>query len=145
MATHQRREGLVVHADRCSGCRICLMVCSLGHEGAVAPSLARLSVQHDPFEDDHPSVDVCLQCRNAPCQRACTRGAITRREPKAALVVNADACDCCGACELACRLGMIRRRTPAGPAYKCDLCNGVPQCAAHCPQRAIVYMKAGSE
>lgn len=134
---------LTVDASRCSGCRDCEMVCTLAHEGLSAPSLARLTVRHDPFADDHPEVFVCPQCRGPECVLACPRGAISADERTGARVVEPDLCDGCGLCVKACHLGMIWVDADTRIARKCDLCDGEPQCVLHCPQNVIAYRKKG--
>lgn len=130
---------LVVDPSRCAGCRDCEMVCALGHEGLVAPSLARLVVVHDAFADDHPDLLVCPQCTGPECMFACPRGAIVVDAGTGARVVDEDLCDGCGLCVRACHLGMIRLHPRNKKAFTCDLCDGAPLCVSHCPQRAIRY------
>jgi Fe-S-cluster-containing hydrogenase component 2 len=132
---------LAVDSSRCSGCRDCEMVCSLVHEGEVIPSLALLRVRHDAFDDDHPDVSVCPQCRGPECLLACPRGAIVIDEGTGARVVEAELCDGCGLCVKACHLGMIWLDRRGAKARKCDLCDGEPQCVLHCPQKALAYRR----
>jgi Fe-S-cluster-containing hydrogenase component 2 len=124
---------------RCSGCRDCEMVCSLVHDGQVAPSRALLTVRHDPFADDHPTILVCPQCTGPECLLACPRGAIVADERTGARVVDQQACDGCGVCVKACHLGMIWIDERTRTARTCDLCDGEPQCVLHCPQKVLTY------
>ena len=41
-------------------------------------------------------------------------------------------CINCGACYDACPLGVIKEHPDRPVAYKCDLCDGTPQCVAFC-------------
>jgi len=130
-----------VDAARCSGCRDCQMVCSLTHEGQVAPSRARLLIHHDLFNEDHPRVLVCRQCREPDCLTACPRGAIVVHQTTGARTVDAAVCDGCGVCVQACEFGMIWVDEDAATARTCDLCEGDPQCVAFCPQKVLSYRK----
>ena len=130
---------LVADRSRCSGCRLCEMVCSLTHEGSVAPSRATLAVRQDVFVDEHPEVLVCPQCLGPECRLACPRGAIVVAEGTGARVVIDELCDGCGICVGACHLGMIHVDGVSGKARKCDLCEGDPQCVAFCPQKVLTY------
>ncbi|NPV59491.1 MAG: hypothetical protein HPY75_07495 [Actinobacteria bacterium] len=61
-------------ADRCVGCRTCQMVCSLTHDGACGPSLARVSVEAEGLRlraEFNPECDEC-----AACAGHCPYGAI---------------------------------------------------------------------
>jgi carbon-monoxide dehydrogenase iron sulfur subunit len=128
---------LVADPTGCSGCRLCEMVCSLTHEGVVAPSRATLTVSQDVFVDEHAQVLVCPQCAGPECLLACPRGAIAVAEVTGARVVVDELCDGCGICAQACHLGMIRVDAVTGKARKCDLCDGDPQCVASCPQKVL--------
>ena len=48
-------------------------------------------------------------------------------------------CTACGLCEKACHLGMIHVDAASKKAFKCDLCDGEPQCVTYCPQRVLTY------
>lgn len=130
---------LTVDAAKCSGCRTCEMACSLIHEGVVIPALARLTVRHDVFHEDHPTVLVCPQCLGPECLLACPQGAIGVDEKTGARVVDEERCDGCGICVKACHLGMIHLEPRSKKAYKCDLCGGRPACVEYCPQAVISY------
>jgi anaerobic carbon-monoxide dehydrogenase iron sulfur subunit len=115
------------------------MVCSLGHEGLVAPGLARIWVERDCFTDVRPTIHVCRQCDDAACARECPSEAIVSDPLTGALVVDASECVGCGVCVDACEFGMIRIYQDARDvAFKCDLCGGSCRCVEHCPQRALV-------
>lgn len=130
-------DRLIIDAGLCAGCRDCEMVCSLLHEGRIVPALARLRVGHDLFNDDHPAVAVCRQCRRPACLAACPRSAIVVDERTGARVVDTAACDGCGLCVEACPYDMIWLHPGSGKAYTCDLCGGRPRCVEACPQDAI--------
>lgn len=130
---------LSADASRCSGCRTCEMVCSLHHEGRVAPALARLRVRHDAFADDHPAIDLCAQCPGPECLLACPRSAIGVHPQTGARVVDPALCNGCGLCVAACHLGMIAVDPADKLARTCDLCEGDPQCVAFCPQQVLSY------
>jgi len=129
---------------RCTACHTCELVCALGHEGVVAPSLARLRVERDCFTDTSPAIHVCRQCEDAACAAACPSEAITRDVVSGALLVDADECVGCGACVEACAFGMINVYADASEvAFKCDLCGGECRCVKHCPQRALSCVQRG--
>ena len=131
---------LVVHAEKCTGCRVCEQWCSQTHEGEVNPAKARLTIHRD---HDHQSnvPTVCLQCTNARCLEACPTDCISRNEAYG-LVVEIDCCLGCRICLDSCLRGCIRWDVDQDLPVMCDLCDGDPQCVKHCPEGAIEYVSA---
>jgi carbon-monoxide dehydrogenase iron sulfur subunit len=127
---------LEIHAEKCTGCRICENFCSFHHEGAVWPARSRITIVAQ--SDDGPFIPtVCRQCEDASCAVACPVEAITRDERTGAWVVDVEECIGCGDCVEACPFeGMAFDDERAIP-LKCDLCGGEPECAAMCPSGAI--------
>jgi len=135
---------------KCSGCHMCELACSAYHDGAYRPSVARL------FSDCNPTTGeikgrTCLQTGCSKCQEACTQDAIETREisvtPHGAfagkektgdtvkgyvLVVNEEKCNNCGDCYDVCPYDVIKEHPDRQKAFKCDLCDGTPQCIAFC-------------
>lgn len=135
---------LRVDSEKCCGCRICEMACSMMHHGLFNPRKAFLRIEMNrlpmvgtkPSEIDVPIV--CLQCDPAPCSEACPEGAIEKTET-GAWIVDKRKCTGCGLCVDACRYGMIAVNTRQKSAGKCDLCEGRPSCAAYCPTGALTF------
>ncbi len=118
--------------QKCTGCRVCELVCVGFHDRISNPKAARIRVVRS-----EPAFDValtCRQCANAPCMAACPTGAIFTL--KGGLVeVKSAHCIGCGACVEACPFGAIVLFN--GKAIKCDLCGGDPQCVKQCVPGAI--------
>jgi Fe-S-cluster-containing hydrogenase component 2 len=138
---------IAVVPARCTGCRVCELVCSDAHEGVFHPSKARIQVvSFDETVQDVPIV--CQQCADAPCMEACPQDAISRNPETSAVVVDRDLCIQCGACVQACVIGgdaidpedklAIRLDDEAEMPLKCDLCDGNPQCVKYCPTEALL-------
>jgi anaerobic carbon-monoxide dehydrogenase iron sulfur subunit len=142
---------VMINGKRCTGCHMCELACSAMHEGAYRPSLARL------FSEVNPTTaairgHTCLQTSCAKCQEACPNDAIvTKRitvrpqgtwDGKAkigsdtvegvVLVVDEQKCTDCGECYDVCPQGVIHPHPERQVAFKCDLCDGEPQCIAFC-------------
>jgi len=125
---------------RCTGCKTCVMACSLHHEGTVTPHLARLRVGRDYFAGPVPLIELCGQCLGAECLLACPTAAIREDAETGARVVDETKCVACGICVEACRFRMIALAPDGGrKAVKCDLCDGEPACVRYCPQGALSY------
>ena len=48
------------------------------------------------------------------------------------LMVDEEKCDNCGDCYDVCPYGVIHEHPERKVAFKCDLCDGTPQCIAFC-------------
>ena len=135
---------------QCTGCHMCELACSAHHEGAYRPSAARL------FADCDPTTAVikgrtCLQTACAKCEDVCPEGAIVRRDVVVSLdaafasrdrsgdgisgvvlVVDEARCTNCGECYTVCPYDVISEHPERHKAFKCDLCDGSPECLAFC-------------
>ena len=127
---------------KCTGCHMCELACSAWHEGAYRPSVSRLRVEVDPTTAAVRG-HTCLQTACAKCEEVCPAAAIERYpivvraeglEPAEGQVlkVDEDLCTNCGECYEVCPQGVIHEHPERAVAYKCDLCDGTPQCVAFC-------------
>ena len=116
----------------CTGCRICEMICSLTHEGEIAPRRSRIKVLSDwPKEE---TIQVCVACRPKKCIEACPQEALHWKET---LQLREERCDLCGACAGACPFGGIRMDSPGRYPHFCDRCGGAYECVRWCPPKAL--------
>jgi Fe-S-cluster-containing hydrogenase component 2 len=147
---------VMISAKKCTGCHMCELGCSAWHEGGFQPSRARL------FAEVNPTTAVikghsCLQTGCAKCEEACPNGAIVRRTltvtpvgdfaskekvgesvTGVVLAVDEDKCTNCGDCYDACPYGVINEHPDRKVAFKCDLCDGDPQCIAFCQNQYVL-------
>ncbi len=125
---------IVVHAEKCSGCRRCEVNCSFFHSGCVGRSRARVKVVK--IEDlglDYPVV--CPQCKERYCTR-CPESAL-EIGPLGQIVASPTLCTACGTCQTLCPIGAIELYEDI--PYVCDLCGGDPRCVAQCNMGAVEY------
>lgn len=128
---------LFLDLDACTGCRACMVACSLVKEKVFSLSDARIWIPK--MESICLSVPIiCEQCDPAPCKTVCPTKAIIKDVKTSALVVDTDKCIGCKECVWACPFGAISVRR--GVAVKCDLCDGQPECAKVCVPGAIRYV-----
>ncbi len=131
---------LLISPDLCVSCRICEMSCSLEKSGMFNPVKSRIRIkknkklQYVPF--------VCRQCKSAPCEKACpVKDSKPIQRDRDANIVRLDLenCDNCYECVDACSFGAMRIDPHSKQLFKCDLCNGDPECVKWCPTGAIVF------
>lgn len=138
-----------VDLNKCIGCGICELVCSMEKTGnkAFNPLKSRIRVLRIP-----PAFNVAISCRlceDPPCVRACPRKALKQSET-GVIIVDKDRCDGCGWCLKACDFGSITIDPDEKTVIICDLCSGrkgtgvfpgrkisTQACVEWCPQEAL--------
>jgi carbon-monoxide dehydrogenase iron sulfur subunit len=125
-----------VNDEKCTGCRLCELACSVTKTDEFNPALARIRV--DWGEEGACVPVVCTQCAEAWCVQACPSEAISRNQETAVVIIDPEQCIECGECVSACPTGAIGWRSSSGAPFKCDLCSGQPACVAMCPAEALV-------
>ena len=116
--------------DRCSGCRLCEIACSIKHEGKIWPEASRIRVY-----ELVPGINIphlCSQCSDAPCIEACSKNALYRDEKTGAVMVKVEECIKCGFCIEACPGKVPRILEGKEGVILCDLCGGDPECVKVC-------------
>jgi Fe-S-cluster-containing hydrogenase component 2 len=141
----------MINSKKCTGCHMCELACSAYHEGAFRPSVARLFAEVNPTTVAIKG-HTCLQTGCSKCEEICPQQAIFRQEITVTvkgdfdgkekiggetvkgLVLKVDESKCtnCGECYDVCPTGVIHEHPERAVAYKCDLCDGQPQCIAFC-------------
>jgi anaerobic carbon-monoxide dehydrogenase iron sulfur subunit len=132
---------LSIDPTRCTGCRVCEIVCSLEHTGECNPNRARIKV----MKNDEEGLDlpvVCMHCADPPCVEVCPTGAMTRDNSSGAVSILDEVCLGCKLCMLVCPLGAVTvdSGSPQGRVMKCDLCGGNPKCVIFCEPKAINFV-----
>ena len=130
---------LMIDYEKCTGCRLCELVCSVKHEGVSNPSRSRIKIVKWEWEGLYVPM-TCPQCPSVPCQAICPVKAIHRDEALARAVINYEVCIGCRMCVNSCPFGAMGFDALARKVIKCDLCDGDPQCARFCEPGAIQYV-----
>jgi carbon-monoxide dehydrogenase iron sulfur subunit len=134
---------LMVNYEKCTGCRLCELVCSVVHQGVSNPSRSRIKVVKWEAEGLYIPMS-CQQCQDAPCMNVCPVKAISRDQPLDFVKVDYDICIGCRACVSACPFGAMSFDVVDRQVIKCDLCDGDPQCVRFCEVKALEYIDADS-
>ncbi len=132
---------LVVNYEKCTGCRLCELVCSVKHEGVSNPSRARIHITKWEMEGIMMPM-VCNQCEEAPCVTACPTNARSRDESLDRIVTDYDRCIGCKTCVAVCPFGAVALDPLAKRVIHCDLCDGDPVCVRFCETEAVQFVDA---
>lgn len=128
---------ILTDVDRCSGCRLCAMICSFSKEGGFASSTSRIMViKEDYFGLDLPIV--CWHCNPCNAMGKCPTRALARNE-EGLIFVKEDKCVGCEICSQACVIEAIRLHPERNTPQICDQCGGKPLCVQKCPTKALMY------
>ena len=132
---------LVINHEKCTGCRLCELVCAVKHDGISNPTRSRIRVMKWEMEGLYIPMS-CQQCEDAPCMNGCPVGAISRNEELNCVEVDYEICIGCRTCVSVCPFGAMTYNAVDHKVIKCDLCDGDPQCARFCEVQAIEYVSA---
>jgi len=133
---------LYVDHQKCTGCQLCELVCAVSHDGISNPARSRIRVVKWEAEGLYIPM-ACQQCQDAPCLNVCPVKAISRNEELARVAVDYDVCIGCRSCVSACPFGAMIFNPTDRQVFKCDLCDGDPQCARFCEVKAVDFIEAG--
>jgi carbon-monoxide dehydrogenase iron sulfur subunit len=134
---------IIIDADKCSGCQMCEVACSLRNTKECNPERSRIRViktQLDGQLEFIPST--CMQCETAMCELVCPTGAISRHPETGARIISEKKCIGCSACSYACPFGACFVDRRLGKALVCSQCEGDPICVKVCPSGALSYTRA---
>ncbi|MEO0199238.1 MAG: 4Fe-4S dicluster domain-containing protein [candidate division WOR-3 bacterium] len=129
---------LSVNVEKCTGCKLCEMACSYGHFKVFSSGKSAVRiVRGKNFYMFYPNV--CLQCQDAFCVRACPTSALSLENH--VIKYDEKRCILCRQCFIACPWGLIYLSPDYEVMIKCDLCGGDPLCIKVCFNDAIEYVE----
>ena len=132
---------LAINYEKCTGCRLCELVCSVKHDGVSNPARSRIKIEKWEAEGLYIPMS-CQQCEDAPCMNVCPVKAISRDETLDRVTVDYDLCIGCRSCVAVCPFGAMGFNVKDRKVFKCDLCDGDPQCVRFCDVKALEYIDA---
>jgi Fe-S-cluster-containing hydrogenase component 2 len=134
---------LVVYPEKCSGCRICELICAYKHFKTNNPKKSAIRV-FALFPKPARNVPiVCKQCRVPKCVEQCPTKALYIAEDKR-ILLDAEKCIGCRTCLEACPFTAIYFHQNLNIPIKCDLCDNDPECAKWCPTKALQFVTFSS-
>ncbi len=128
---------LLIDPFKCDGCKECETACTMRHTGYRKIARKRIEVMGTGSGDENFFVPfTCQQCVDPPCMAVCPKNAITRDLDLARVVLDTSLCVGCAMCVSACPTGSMAFAHDFGFPYKCELCDGEPQCVRVCEKKA---------
>ena len=133
-------KALIFNPDRCTGCGLCELICSLGHAGTCNPARSRIRILR--MEQKGVIIQTfCQQCEDPACMDACPVSTIQKNESAGTIGIDHEVCIACQECISACPYKGIYFDETDEKIFACDLCGGDPECVKYCETRAIEFLE----
>ena len=129
-------KALYIDYQKCTGCRTCELVCAVQHDGCSNPTRSRIKVVKWEARGLYIPMS-CQQCQDAPCLNICPVKAISKDDELGRVMVDYDTCIGCRSCVSICPFGAMGYNVIDKLVFKCDLCDGDPQCVRFCDVKAV--------
>lgn len=130
---------LVVDMERCTGCKLCEIVCSVKKEGVSDPARSRIRITIQRGGKNRLPT-FCQHCEEPLCAAVCPVNAVRKDESTGLIFLDRELCVGCRACVSACPLFGVGFDSVENKALRCDLCHGDPACVKYCEAGAIQYV-----
>ena len=129
---------LVIDEEKCNGCMLCVIACSIAHTGTIDLDRSHITVWRT---EDGPYVPLtCHHCETPSCAEACPTKACHQDLVSRRVLIDDSKCIGCRTCVVACPFGHAHYDRVARVSSKCDYCDGQPECVLVCPTGAIRYV-----
>ncbi len=132
-------DALQIESGKCpQGCDDCIQACEKkASQNIGGPSrITAVHIAPDKFN----GVSVCNQCSDPACATICPVKAIDKNVTDGVVRIDDKKCIGCGLCSLACSYGAIRYSNELRKSFKCDMCDGDPECVKACPHGLLHFV-----
>ena len=120
---------IIVNRQKCTGCHLCELVCSLYHLGISNPEKSAIRIQKDDLNTSINTPVVCRQCKEMKCLEGERINETLAKQQFLWVKERAERCP------------FDSLNVLGETAYHCDLCAGHPQCSRVCTSGAIRVKK----
>ena len=118
---------LATDSKKCTGCRVCLTICSLAHFKEINTKKTALAIDAKFPDPGTYEVLVCNQC--GTCASVCPVEAISKNKD-GVYIIDPEKCNGCGICVEQCPTQVMFLHEDSPVPIKCDLCKEcIPVCA----------------
>ena len=114
-----------VNKEKCTGCHLCEIICSLSHLGAINTEKSAIRILKDDLDTSISQPLICRQCKEMKCLEG---EDITEDVEKMKFIWNKERAERCPFKSL---------KIFEQNAYHCNTCYGNPQCVKVCTSHAI--------
>jgi Fe-S-cluster-containing hydrogenase component 2 len=140
-----KSRALQIDPLKCDGCKECETACAAKHSGSRKIARKRIGVLDGGPRNGEEKASffvpsTCQQCTDPPCMAICPKKAIKRDHDPDRVVLDTSLCVGCTMCVSACPTGSMAFAHDVGLPYKCELCDGDPECVRVCEKRALEYL-----
>ena len=134
---------IVIYPEKCSGCQMCEIGCSLRNMKECNPERSRIRrIKSEENGQMQFIPSTCMQCETAMCELVCPVNAISRDPETGARIISEKKCIGCSSCSYACPFGACFVDRGLGKSIVCNQCEGDPTCVKVCPSGALEYENA---
>jgi Fe-S-cluster-containing dehydrogenase component len=131
---------LIYQSDLCSGCMLCLMVCSAEHYDIFDLKKASIRIIENPEQEGKYLAIHCTHCEHPICEIVCPSNAIFKDNQTGAVQIDSMKCVGCKNCIISCPISAIWFDQTRATPIKCDLCDGDPKCVKFCITHALTLV-----
>lgn len=114
-----------INKNKCSGCHLCEMVCSLFHLRVINTEKSAIRIHKDDLNSSLNTPILCRQCKAMKCLHG---EKVSKIQEKKKFIWNKTRAEHCPFDTLS---------VFGEEAFHCDLCSGNPQCVKVCTPGAI--------
>ncbi len=134
------KKTILIDFDKCTGCMMCTMACSLAKTESFNPARSRIGIIN--WEKDGLIVPImCQHCEEPVCMFSCPTDAMSKDGNNGLVRIDRQTCINCKICRQVCPYGGPSLDPITREVVLCDHCEGKPACVDVCPCDVLKYVE----